>query len=160
MRRWGRSVGDDRLVHEELLDVRHEHLGELVVGLAVDVRLPAGLVVVDSNLRVRSMNVLMRDMLGIPDGRLDDNPPLDALLPSAALAEGVRHTLASGAPRDVVGVTVDGHADGARHFEFNIRRTSQQDGHLLLLIGYDVTSQHQARLRLQESEEFFRLTFH
>jgi diguanylate cyclase (GGDEF)-like protein/PAS domain S-box-containing protein len=146
----------DTYAHADQRSILHyQHYLEQVIG-----GMPAGLVVVDSNLRVRSMNVLMRDMLGIPDGRLDDNPPLDALLPSAALAEGVRHTLASGAPRDGVGVTVDGHADGARHFEFNIRRTSQQDGHLLLLIGHDVTSQHQARLRLQESEEFFRLTFH
>ena len=122
--------------------------------------MPAGLIVVDGANRVLEMNRLMRDMLGIPDDALDGAPPLEALLPSEALAAGTRATLATGTPRDAVAVTVDGHEDGVRHFEFNIRRTSQQNGYLLLLIGRDVTFQRQARLRLQESEEFFRLTFH
>ena len=46
-----------------------------------------------------------------------------------------------------------------RQVEFNIRRTQQAGGHMLLLIGQDITFRRKARLRPQESEEFFRLTF-
>jgi diguanylate cyclase (GGDEF)-like protein/PAS domain S-box-containing protein len=122
--------------------------------------MPAGLIVVDRAGRILSMNGLMRDLLGIQDDALAAHPLLATLLQGDPLAEGMRATLESGVPRDGVAVVVDGHADGARHVEFNIRRTTQQDGTLLLLIGRDVTFQRQARLRLQESEEFFRLIFH
>jgi diguanylate cyclase (GGDEF)-like protein/PAS domain S-box-containing protein len=122
--------------------------------------MPAGLIVVDAAHRVLSMNALMRDMLGVPDDALDDRPALAALLPSETLADVLRDTFATGTPRDAIAVTVDGHEDGVRYFEFNLRRTSQEGGHLSLLIGRDVTFQRQARLRLQESEEYFRLTFH
>jgi diguanylate cyclase (GGDEF)-like protein/PAS domain S-box-containing protein len=121
--------------------------------------MPAGLLVVDAEGRVRNINHTMSAMLGIPDDALAAQPALEALIPAPALGERVAAALASGAPQDAVVVPVDGHADGVRWFEFNIRRTSQAGGDLLLLIGQDVTFRRQARLRLQESEEFFRLTF-
>ena len=101
----------------------------------------------------------MSDMLGIPEDALAGQPLLETLIPAAALGERVTAALATGAPQDAVVVPVDGRADGVRWFEFNVRRTSQAGGDLLLLIGQDVTFRRQARLRLQESEEFFRLTF-
>jgi diguanylate cyclase (GGDEF)-like protein/PAS domain S-box-containing protein len=121
--------------------------------------MPAGLLVVDGERRIRSINSAMSDMLGIPDDALADQPLLESLIPAAELAERVTAALASGAPQDAVVVPVDGHADGVRWFEFNLRRTQQAGGDLLLLIGQDVTFRRQARLRLQESEEFFRLIF-
>jgi diguanylate cyclase (GGDEF)-like protein/PAS domain S-box-containing protein len=125
--------------------------------------MPAGLIVVDAGCRVRSANATMRDMLGLPDDVLDAQPPLDVLIPSAELAERVGAALATGKPQDNVLVGIDSHGagagEGARWFEFNIRRTTQDGGFLILLIGQDVTFRRQARLRLQESEEFFRLTF-
>jgi diguanylate cyclase (GGDEF)-like protein/PAS domain S-box-containing protein len=120
--------------------------------------MPAGLIVVDADGRVRSMNETMTAMLGTPD-EMEPRPPLDALIPSPELAARMATALSTGAPQDGVAVAIDGHADGVRWFEFNIRRTRQAGGELLLLIGQDVTFRRQARLRLQESEEFFRLTF-
>jgi diguanylate cyclase (GGDEF)-like protein/PAS domain S-box-containing protein len=121
--------------------------------------MPAGLVVVDSELRVRSVNRMMASMLGVPDDAIAAAPRLDELFGSPELAERAAETLASGAPHDSLVVSLDGHADGVRYFEFNVRRTRQGGSHLLLLIGQDVTFRRKARLRLQESEEFFRLTF-
>jgi diguanylate cyclase (GGDEF)-like protein/PAS domain S-box-containing protein len=125
--------------------------------------MPAGLVVVDAGCRVLSMNTAMSDMLGLPAEALAERPLLDALIPSLELAARAAAALESGAPQDgvaaAVAVSVDGHAEGLRWFEFNIRRTRQAGAFLLLLIGQDVTFRRQARLRLQESEEFFRLTF-
>ena len=134
--------------------VQHQNYLEQVIG-----GMPAGLIVTDASGRIRSMNATMRDMLSIPDDALEASPWLESLLPSPELAERMATALASGAPQDGIVVTVDGHADGARYFEFNIRRTRQADEKILLLIGHDVTFKRQARLRLQESEEFFRLTF-
>jgi diguanylate cyclase (GGDEF)-like protein/PAS domain S-box-containing protein len=120
--------------------------------------MPAGLLVVDAALRVRSINSTMSAMLGVPDDALAEHPALQSLIPAAELLERVATALETGMPQDGVVVPVDAHADGVRWFEFNIRRTRQLGGELLL-IGQDVTFRRQARLRLQESEEFFRLTF-
>ncbi len=121
--------------------------------------MPAGLLVVDGERRVRSINSAMSAMLGIPDDVAAGRPLLESLIPAVELGERVAAALDTGAPQDAVAVPVYGHADGVRWFEFNVRRTSQAGEDLLLLIGQDVTFRRQARLRLQESEEFFRLTF-
>jgi diguanylate cyclase (GGDEF)-like protein/PAS domain S-box-containing protein len=121
--------------------------------------MPAGLLVVDGARRVLSINSAMSDMLGIPDDAVADQPLLESLIPAAELGERVAAALETGAPQDAVMVPVDGRADGVRWFEFNVRRTRQAGGDLLLLIGHDVTFRRRARQRLQESEEFFRLTF-
>jgi len=138
--------------------LQHQNYLEQVIG-----GMPAGLIVLDDACRMLSMNQAMSDMLGVPAEALADSPSLESLIPSPELAERAAAALASGIPQDgvaaAVAVAVEGHAEGVRWFEFNIRRTRQAGGHLLLLIGQDVTFRRQARLRLQESEEFFRLTF-
>ncbi|WP_312517955.1 EAL domain-containing protein [Massilia sp.] len=121
--------------------------------------MPAGLAVIDAARRVRSMNRSMADLLGTPEEAGGAGLPLAAILPDAELAARIDEALSSGAAQHDVLVTLDGRADGVRHVEFNIRRMQQDDGDMLLLIGQDVTFRRKARLRLQESEEFFRLTF-
>ncbi|MCC2970843.1 EAL domain-containing protein [Massilia sp. IC2-476] len=122
--------------------------------------MPAGLLVVDAELRAHSMNRMMADLLGVPDGLLlEQRPALEALIPCDELANRAAEALASGAPHDNVLVTLDGRADGVRYVDFNIRRTRKDGSYMLLLIGQDITFRRKARMRLQESEEFFRLTF-
>ncbi len=122
--------------------------------------MPAGLVVVDSELRACSMNRMMADLLGAPDDALlERRIPLDELIPCAELIDRAAETLVSGAAQDNVMVTLDGRADGVRYVDFNIRRTRKDGAPILLLIGQDITFRRKARMRLQESEEFFRLTF-
>ena len=121
--------------------------------------MPAGLIVLDAERRVLSINRTMSELLGIPDDAVAARPALESLIPSTELALRSAAVLAGGEPQDGVPVALDGHAEGVRWFEFNIRRTRQAGGELLLLIGQDVTFRRQARLRLQESEAFFRLTF-
>ena len=124
--------------------------------------MPAGLIVVDAARRVLSINRSMSEMLGVPDALIAARPALETLVPSTELVLRMATALASGEPQDGVPVALDGAAgDGGqpRWLEFNIRRTRQAGGDLLLLIGQDVTFRRQARMRLQESEAFFRLTF-
>ncbi|MEW6762795.1 MAG: EAL domain-containing protein [Pseudomonadota bacterium] len=122
--------------------------------------MPAGLVVVDSELRACSMNRMMADLLGAPDEALaEERLALAELIPCPELAACAAETLRTGAPHDNVLVTLDGRADGVRYVDFNIRRARKDGVHILLLIGQDITFRRKARLRLQESEEFFRLTF-
>ncbi len=122
--------------------------------------MPAGLVVVDAELRAHSMNRMMADLLGVPDGLLLEQAiSLEDLIPGAELANRAAEALASGAPHDNVLVTLDGRADGVRYVDFNIRRARKDGSYMLLLIGQDITFRRKAKMRLQESEEFFRLTF-
>jgi diguanylate cyclase (GGDEF)-like protein/PAS domain S-box-containing protein len=137
--------------HQSVLQNR-DYLEQVIDGM------PAGLIVLDGEQRVRSINRTMAEMLGVPDDALDEDPPLTALIACPELAGRVAESLASGAAQDNVAVTVDGGADGVRFFEFNIRRTGHQPA-TLLLIGRDVTFQRRARQRLLDSEEYFRLTF-
>ncbi|WP_229422857.1 putative bifunctional diguanylate cyclase/phosphodiesterase [Telluria aromaticivorans] len=122
--------------------------------------MPAGLVMVDAALRACSMNRMMADLLGVPDDLLlEQELALDDLIACPELARHAAEALASGTPQDNVLVTLDGRADGVRYVDFNIRRTRKDGSYMLLLIGQDITFRRKARLRLQESEEFFRLTF-
>ena len=125
--------------------------------------MPAGLLVVDAERRILSINRTMSEMLGVADEAIAARPALETLVPSTELALRIDAVLADGAPQDGVPVALDAQGDGrtesVRWLEFNIRRTRQAGGDLLLLIGQDVTFRRQARLRLQESEAFFRLTF-
>ncbi|SFC85081.1 EAL domain-containing protein [Massilia yuzhufengensis] len=122
--------------------------------------MPAGLVVVDAELRACSVNPMMAGLLGLPDDALAERAlALAELIPCPELAAAAKATLRTGAPHDNVLVTLDARADGLRYIDFNIRRTRKDGGHMLLLIGQDITFRRKARLRLQESEQFFRLTF-
>lgn len=121
--------------------------------------MPAGLVVIDAERRVRSMNRMMADLVGAPEEAITAGHRIEQYLPDGELGARLEEALASGIAQDNVVVTLDGRADGVRYVEFNIRRTQQAGGHMLLLIGQDITFRRKARLRLQESEEFFRLTF-
>jgi len=133
---------------------QHNYLEQVIDGM------PAGLLVVDSALRVRSMNRMMAELLELPENLLQERDlALEELIPGLELANRAAEALASGAPHDNVLVTLDGRADGVRYIDFNIRRTRKDEDTMLLLIGQDVTYRRRARMRLQESEEFFRLTF-
>jgi diguanylate cyclase (GGDEF)-like protein/PAS domain S-box-containing protein len=143
----------DRATRKAFLELGPDDLEQVIDAM------PAGLVVVDAEGRVLSMNRAMSEMLAVADEALAAHPPLDALIPSPELAERAAAARATGAPQDGIVVAVPFEAERVRWFEFNIRRTRQGAGWLLLLIGQDVTFRRQTRLRLQESEEFFRLTF-
>ncbi|WP_306396801.1 EAL domain-containing protein [Telluria beijingensis] len=145
----------DTYAHADQRTVRQNrnYLEQVIDGM------PAGLVVVDADRKVRSMNRTMADLIGAPEEAIAAGHQLEQLLPAPELAARVDEALRSGAPQDHVLVTLDGRADGVRYVEFNVRRVQQAGEHMLLLIGQDITFSRKARLRLQESEEFFRLTF-
>jgi diguanylate cyclase (GGDEF)-like protein/PAS domain S-box-containing protein len=136
-----------------LLGQNRNYLEQVIDGM------PAGLLVIDAERRVRSMNRMMAELIGAPEESASAGHPLARWLPDAGLAARVSDALLTGMPQDHILVSLDGQPDGVRHLEFNIRRTEQAGGYMLLLIGQDITFRRKARLRLQESEEFFRLTF-
>jgi len=136
-----------------LLGQNRNYLEQVIDGM------PAGLLVIDAERRVRSMNRMMAELIDAPEEAASAGHPLARWLPDAGLAARVSDALVTGTPQDHVLVSLDGRPDGVRHLEFNIRRTEQAGGYMLLLIGQDITFRRKARLRLQESEEFFRLTF-
>jgi diguanylate cyclase (GGDEF)-like protein/PAS domain S-box-containing protein len=136
-----------------LLGQNRNYLEQVIDGM------PAGLLVIDAERCVRSMNRMMAQLIDAPEESASAGHPLARWLPDAGLAARVSDALLTGMPQDHVLVSLEGGPDGVRHLEFNIRRTEQAGGYMLLLIGQDITFRRKARLRLQESEEFFRLTF-
>ena len=136
-----------------LLGQNRNYLEQVIDGM------PAGLLVIDAARRVRSMNRMMADLIDAPEEAASAGYPLERWLPDAGLGARVEEALRTGLPQDHLLVTLEGRVDGVRYLEFNIRRTEQADGYTLLLIAQDITFRRKARLRLQESEEFFRLTF-
>lgn len=145
----------DTYAHADQRSVRQNqnYLEQVIDGM------PAGLLVIDADRRIRSMNRMMADLLGVSDEELGAGYRLEDYLPDPNLGVHVEQALQSGEPCDDILVSLHCGGDNERHLEFNIRRTQQAGGHLLLLIGQDKTFEHRARQRLQESEEFFRLTF-
>lgn len=134
--------------------VQHrDYLEQVISGM------PAGLIVVDAAGNIRSINRAMRKMLGASEESSAHALPLREFIACSLLAESVEQVLVTGTPRDNVVVTLARQTGGARHFEFNIRRTMLAHENLLLLIAKDVTFQLEATRKLQESEEQFRLTF-
>jgi diguanylate cyclase (GGDEF)-like protein/PAS domain S-box-containing protein len=136
-----------------LLGQNRNYLEQIIDGM------PAGLLVIDAERRIRSMNRMMADLIEAPEEAASAGHPLARWLPDAGLSARVNDVLDTGTPQDHVLVTINDRVDGVRYLEFNIRRTEQAEGYTLLLIGQDITFRRKARLRLQESEEFFRLTF-
>lgn len=148
------GVALDAYFHAERQKVlQHQlYLEEIIDGM------PTGLAVVDASYAVLTINRMMRTMLGITTQQM---PPMDRLMSSPALVAAMDHALESGVPRLNLSIAVapdDVHRAG-RHFEFNIRRIRHGKEHLLLLMAQDATVQLQARIKLEESEEYFRLTF-
>jgi diguanylate cyclase (GGDEF)-like protein/PAS domain S-box-containing protein len=141
---------------ERQMVLQHQsYLEEIIDGM------PAGLAVVDNSYNVRSMNRMMQRMLGnLEDGQACMQS-MREIISNPLLLEAMSQALLNGEPHHnlIVSVASDANNESERHFEFNIRRTRQAKENLLLLIVQDVTFQLQARIKLQESEEYFRLAF-
>ena len=120
--------------------------------------MPAGLAVVDDLYRIKTMNRTMQAMLGASGAQL---LPMHEMVPCPKLIRAMAQAFSSGQPclNLIVSIPPDAPHDGAHHVEFHIRRIRQGQQHLLLLIAQDATGQLEARVKLEESEEYFRLAF-
>lgn len=131
--------------------------------------MPSGLIVLDGQYRIRSINPIMKKMLGNTDSMQVEGRPLSSVLPAPRLMAAAVAVLATGVPQQDIdpGMQDDlgqpgGEFDqfGQPRLQFTLVRTELEGEQLLLLIAQDITPVLQTRQELRQSEERFRLTFH
>ncbi|WP_136419292.1 EAL domain-containing protein [Herbaspirillum sp. ST 5-3] len=114
--------------------------------------MPSGLMTIDADLNIRTINRAMCRMFGLDAEANVDGMPLTTLISNAALFDGLRQVLASGVDQHDLMVTV---ADGpvVRHFEFNVSGALLAQEDALLVMAQDITD----RVRSQEELRRFRM---
>ncbi len=114
--------------------------------------MPSGLMVVDAELNIRSINRAMCEMFHVTNEANVIAAPLASLINSVSLVDDLRQVLATGADRHDLLVTLPGD-DAMRHFEFDISSALIQQEGVLLLMAQDITE----RVRSQEELRRFRM---
>ncbi|CAN5256347.1 hypothetical protein BH11PSE11_BH11PSE11_15620 [soil metagenome] len=114
--------------------------------------MPSGLMVIDSELQVRTINLAMCKMLGLSDEPVAAGTALSAIVHNQQLTEALKLALASGAPLQHVVLTVE-QASGPHHLDVNISTSLLEEKSLLVLIGQDITESR----RSQEELRRFRM---
>jgi diguanylate cyclase (GGDEF)-like protein/PAS domain S-box-containing protein len=115
-------------------------------------RMPSGLMVVDIDLNVRSINHAMSAMFGLADNAIAAGTPLATLIQSDELLDALRRTARFGTHAHGLVVPL---SEGARtrHVEFNVSSTLLEKDRVLLVMAQDIT----VRMRSQEELQRFRM---
>ncbi|WP_052452411.1 PAS domain S-box protein [Noviherbaspirillum autotrophicum] len=113
--------------------------------------MPSGLMVLDAQFRIRSVNRVMSQMFGIEG--LDQIAGADVreVIPNAQLGDCIREVSANGGEHTLL-VAIPGASD-VRHVEFKISAALLGQESILLLMAQDVTE----RVRSQEEMRRFRM---
>lgn len=121
--------------------------------------MPGGLIVVDSSLRIHSVNRAMRKMLGIEANSEIEGLPLQEIIDAPSLLAVAKEVLASGIEQSDVAPGDGDHACDDRQWTFGVTRTEREGEYFLLMSCLDVTSLLQTDTVLKDSEERYRLSF-
>ena len=122
--------------------------------------MPSGVMAIEADGRVRTVNQAMLTMLGCggtPAGHAGHSA-YAALVPDLLLREGIEQALAQPAYHGEQAVTLAGETQ-RRHLRCQLSRTLLDGADLLLLIAEDITVPMQAKAALRDSEERFRSAF-
>lgn len=120
---------------------------------------PNGLLVMDAQFQIRSVNPVMRRLLGILLDADVESMALPTIFPVPALYQAGLEVVATGVPRQAIPVSDDQGQDRASHFQFSLSRIIDGEECLLLLVAHDISGVLEARAALADSEERFRLLF-
>lgn len=121
--------------------------------------MPSGLIVVDSDLRIYSVNPAMRKMLGLDDQAIVEGSPLYSLLNLPTLLASARDVLATGVEQTNINLSDYDRNAFDSHWQCSLVRTELEGEFFLLMSCLDVTSLLQTETDLKESEERYRLSF-
>ena len=107
-----------------------------------------------SSGRIREVNDAAREVFGVDPIQLVGRTLSDLALPADrdALEETLREAFGGRAGRAEVRMAIDGDASAKRVVSFAASRLPQADPPTLLLVGRDVTSERELRMRLMESD--------
>ncbi len=129
---------------QELLRARN-YTGRIIASM------PAGLMVVDAGLSVRSINRAMCRMFDVADDGAAIGMPLRTLIASDSLTHGLQRVRSGQRQHDLL-VTLSDQG-GVRHIEFNVSGALLEQEDVLLLMAQDITE----RVRSQEELRRFRM---
>lgn len=121
---------------------------------------PNGLLVMDAQFRIRTINPVMRRILDLSPDESVDGLALSTLLKVPALHAAAKEVLASGVPHQGINMMDE---DGRRYceqYQLGLSRFNDRDESLLLLVAHDIARVLEAKAALSDSEERFRLSFH
>lgn len=121
--------------------------------------MPSGLIVVDSSLRIYSVNPAMRKMLGIDVHTVVEGLPLQEIMDVPSLFAVAREVLATGIEQPNIDLGDCDNEYKDRHWQFGVTRSELEGEHFLLMSCLDVSSLLQTDTELKESEERYRLSF-
>jgi diguanylate cyclase (GGDEF)-like protein/PAS domain S-box-containing protein len=115
-------------------------------------RMPSGLMVIDTELNVRTINHAMSEMFGVADDGTAPGTPLASVIRSPQLLQSLQNVIRTGEYFHELIVSL---ADNGRmrHYEFNISTTLLEQESVLLLMAEDITD----RMRSQEELKRFRM---
>ncbi|MDB4906713.1 MAG: multi-sensor hybrid histidine kinase [Gemmatimonadetes bacterium] len=107
-----------------------------------------------SSGRIREVNDAAREVFGVDPIQLVGRTLADLALPAdrEALEETLREAFAGRAGRAEVRMAIEGDASVKRVVSFAASRLPQADPPTLLLVGRDVTTEREMRMRLMESD--------
>ncbi|RZI43020.1 EAL domain-containing protein [Herbaspirillum sp. HC18] len=114
--------------------------------------IPSGLMVVDAELKIRSVNHAMCRMFKVAAEEEVIGLPLASVVRSADLSESLKQVLSNGKHRHDLVVSV-ADENGRRHFEFDVSAALLKQENVLLVMAQDITE----RVRSQEQLRRFRM---
>ena len=139
---------------DRLSILRYRNYAEHIVSCT-----PNGLLVMDALFRIRTINPVMRQLLGIATSDPVEGKQLSQVLGIPVLRAAAQHTLLTGTPHHALELSGEGGLAGTENFQFSLTRTEIEGEYLLLLVAQDITVILEAKAELAESEERFRLSF-
>jgi diguanylate cyclase (GGDEF)-like protein/PAS domain S-box-containing protein len=151
------SYAMDTYVAEERREILHikEYAEQIVASM------PSGLMIVDAQLHVRSMNRAMCDLFGL--AHHDENPaqtdnvaikPMPELTACPELLHGVKQVFEFGIDQPTLVLAMPSFENtGIRHIEFSISGTLLKEQNVVLVMAQEVTG----ALRSQEELRRFRM---
>jgi diguanylate cyclase (GGDEF)-like protein/PAS domain S-box-containing protein len=139
-------------VEQEFDTGKHALHGRKQYAEQIIAAMPSGLMVIDSELRVRSINAAMCRMFGVPDQSAAAGAQVADLISSDTLTDCLRRILADGTLLHNLLVSMPCPA-GTRQVEFNISGALLERENILLLVAQDITE----RVRSQEELRRFRM---
>jgi diguanylate cyclase (GGDEF)-like protein/PAS domain S-box-containing protein len=121
--------------------------------------MPSGLMIIDADLRIYSVNPAMRAMLGVSEETQVEGLSLATVMNTPVLVSSAREVLTSGVAQHDINLTGIGNMLPDTKWHCSLARTELEGQYFLLISCLNVSTLLQNDRDLRESEERFRLSF-
>ncbi|MFI4939367.1 MAG: EAL domain-containing protein [Burkholderiales bacterium] len=149
------SLAMDTYIQSDRQEILYlKHYAEQIIG-----SMPTGMMVIDKDRKVRTMNCAIRAMLGIGEEHVCENTSFTSFISSQLLREHIEQGLADQSHQSEIVIALPTPEKKLRYLRCAVFHSFLAEQNLLLLSVEDITEPMQARAELRESEERFRAAF-